>query len=245
MIVPVGLVLPSTAAVGNREDKVPNSDAGFVPGRFTRKSARGGLAGVMPALRLGARSAAVAGLVMFGCGTPHATFDITAPSSATAGSPFTITVTAMVGANRDTVINSSIHFTSSDGAAVLPPDYYFTANDAGSHTFINGVTLMTDGSQTITGTDVGAPGINGTASITVSPPNFAQLTASESSHFGRLHMDLGGSCLARWTRGLGISVWPIDQVPRTGFKMEGRSYSDPVATIRHNPAFLLVQNRKV
>lgn len=118
---------------------------------------------------------------MFGCGTPHATFDITAPSSAPAGSPFTITVTAMVGANRDTVINSPVHFTSSDSAAVLPPDYYFTANDAGSHTFINGVTLITDGSQTITGTDIGAPGINGTASITVSASTAAQLRVSEPS----------------------------------------------------------------
>ena len=87
----------------------------------------------------------------------------------------------MVGANRDTVINSPVHFTSSDSAAVLPPDYYFTANDAGSHTFINGVTLITDGSQTITGTDIGAPGINGTASITVSASTAAQLRVSEPS----------------------------------------------------------------
>ena len=74
----------------------------------------------------------------------------------------------MVGGRRDTVINSSIHFTSSDSAAVLPAEYYFTATDAGSHTFTNGVTLMTAGSQSITATVVGAPGINGTADVTVS-----------------------------------------------------------------------------
>jgi hypothetical protein len=109
----------------------------------------------------------VAGLVTFGCGT-SATLDITAPSSALAGSPFTITVTAMVGGSRDTIINSPIHFTSSDSAAVLPGIYYFTANDAGSHTFTHGVTLMTAGNQSITATVIGAPGLNGTTNVTVS-----------------------------------------------------------------------------
>jgi hypothetical protein len=109
----------------------------------------------------------VAGLVPFGCGTP-ATLVINAPSRAVAGSPFTITVTAMVGGSRDTIINSPIHFTSSDSAAVLPGDYDFTANDAGSHTFTNGVTLMTAGNQSITATVIGAPGLNGTTNVTVS-----------------------------------------------------------------------------
>jgi hypothetical protein len=106
-------------------------------------------------------------LAAFGCGTP-ATLHITAPSNATAGSPFTVTVTAMVGRSRDKVINSPIHFTSSDSAAVLPPDYYFTAQDAGSHTFTNGVTLKTAGSQSITATTIGASALNGTATVTVS-----------------------------------------------------------------------------
>jgi hypothetical protein len=110
----------------------------------------------------------VAGVVTFGCGTPHATLNIAAPSSAVAGSPFTVTVTAIYEGRQDTVINSSIHFTSSDPAAVLPPDYYYTTNDAGSHTFPNGVTLKTPGSQSITATVVGGPGINGTANVTVS-----------------------------------------------------------------------------
>lgn len=108
----------------------------------------------------------MAGLITLGCGA-HATLDIAAPSSAAAGSPFTVTVTAMVGSTRDTVINSPIHFTSSDKAAALPADYYFTANDAGSHTFTNGVTLMTPGSQGITAIVIGAPGINGSANVTV------------------------------------------------------------------------------
>jgi hypothetical protein len=114
-----------------------------------------------------ALGALVAALAAFGCATQHAILDITAPSTAVAGSPFTITVTALVGGNRDTIINSPIKFTSSDPVATLPPIYYFNANDAGSHTFTNGVTLMTAGSQSITATVVGAAGLNGSANVTV------------------------------------------------------------------------------
>jgi hypothetical protein len=103
-----------------------------------------------------------------GCGTTHAVLNFTAPHSATAGLPFTVTVTATINGNRDTVINSRIHFTSSDPAAVLPGDYYFTSADAGSHTWVNGFTLNTPGNQTISGAIVDAVGINGTATISVS-----------------------------------------------------------------------------
>jgi len=121
-------------------------------------------------LRLSALCVAVAGLMTFGCGT-HAILEITAPPNVVANLPFTITVTAMIGTSQDTIINSPIQFTSSDPGAVLPPLYYFTANDAGSHTFVNAVELMTPGKQTITATVIGATGINGTANITVTPPN--------------------------------------------------------------------------
>jgi hypothetical protein len=148
---------------------VSNAKAGFVcvNASFSGASRRLGVRNVARALRLWAWGAAVAGFVTFGCGTP-AILVINAPSSAVAGSPFTITVIAMVGGSRDTIINSPIHFTSSDSAAVLPGDYDFTANDAGSHTFTNGVTLMTVGNQSITATVIGAPGLNGTTNVTVS-----------------------------------------------------------------------------
>ena len=158
------------------------SDFARVETTSSTKSTRLGVSSAPATLRLWVLSTAVAGLVTFGCGTPHATLNIAVPSSATAGSPFTVTVTAMVDGSRDTVINSSIHFTSSDSAAVLPADYYFTATDAGSHAFTNGVTLMTAGSQTITATEIGVPGLHGTAFITVSAPTGAQLTASKLSH---------------------------------------------------------------
>src|SRR5947207_9674491 len=75
---------------------------------------------------------------------------VAAPSSATAGSSFSITVTAQ-DANNNTLTSyfGTIHFTSTDAAAVLPSNYTFTAADAGVHTF-TGVILKSAGSQSVT-----------------------------------------------------------------------------------------------
>src|ERR1035438_2604194 len=169
-----------TTTLHNREDRVSSANPGFVRfhARFSGKCARPGLGNILAALRLWALGALVAGLGGLGAGAcgPYAPLEISAPPIAIAGSPFTITVTAMVGGNRDRIINSPIKFTSSDPAAVLPPIYYFNAKDAGSHTFTNGVTLMTAGSQSITATVIGAAGLTGSASVTVS----ATTTAAQS-----------------------------------------------------------------
>jgi hypothetical protein len=116
-----------------------------------------------------ALSVAVLSLATLACGTRHATLDFTAPSTATTGTPFTVTVTVMIGSERDTIINNRIHFTSSDPAAVLPDEYYFTPADAGSHTWTNAFILKTPGNQTISGKIIEATGINGNANVTVVP----------------------------------------------------------------------------
>jgi hypothetical protein len=105
----------------------------------------------------------------FGCATPHAILAFTAPPTATAGFPFSVIVTVTIQGKRDTIINSHIHFTSSDPAAILPPDYTFTPADAGSHTWNNGFTLTTPGNQTISATIFDATGISGSADVAVSP----------------------------------------------------------------------------
>jgi hypothetical protein len=122
---------------------------------------------ILQRLRLCALSAAAAGLLTISCGT-YATLHLTAPSNALIGTPFTITVSATIGTSPDNVINSPVHFSSSDSSATLPPVYYFNANDAGSHTFINGVTLRTAGNQSITATVFGASGLTATANVIVS-----------------------------------------------------------------------------
>jgi hypothetical protein len=151
------------------EDRLSNKDTGFLRfyERFSGRYARLGPGKTRGARLLLAFSAVIALLAAFGCGSPVANLEISAPSSAVAGSPFTVTVTAMVDGRRDTIFNSPIHFTSSDSAAVLPADYAFTAADAGSHTYTNGVTLMTAGSQTIKATDPNASSITATANVTV------------------------------------------------------------------------------
>ncbi|HEY3332102.1 MAG TPA: hypothetical protein VGK19_18890 [Capsulimonadaceae bacterium] len=93
-------------------------------------------------------------------------FVIAAPASSTAGSAFGITVTAKDAANNTTpAYSGTVHFTSTDSAAVLPADA----------TLVNGVkgfsmTLKTAGSRTITAADTVTAAIKGTSSaITVNP----------------------------------------------------------------------------
>lgn len=126
---------------------------------------------VLPCWGLGI---ALTAWTMVGCGTPHAILQFTAPANVKAGTPFTITITVLYQGKIDTVINSPIHFTSSDPAATLPSNYYFTPSDAGSHTFTNAFLLTTAGSQTVSGyiyfdSSMTKSGINGSATITVSP----------------------------------------------------------------------------
>jgi hypothetical protein len=106
---------------------------------------------------------------------------IMAPSSVTAGVPFTITVTPLTASGGvDCLYTGTITFTSSDGAAVLPGNYTFALADLGSHTFT--VTLNTSNppSQTITATDRAKSTINGTASITVNPAGVAPPASGRS-----------------------------------------------------------------
>jgi len=69
--------------------------------------------------------------------------------------------------NTATGYTGTVHFTSSDGAASLPANYTFVAGDAGVHSFANGVTLKTGGSQTVTGTDTVTGTITGSQTVWV------------------------------------------------------------------------------
>ena len=97
-------------------------------------------------------------------------FSVSAPTSATAGVPFNITVTALNASNSTaTGYTGTVQFTSSDSkVAGLPANYTFTAADNGVHTF-TGLTLKTAGTQTVTATDTGTSSITGKATVAVSP----------------------------------------------------------------------------
>jgi Tol biopolymer transport system component len=100
------------------------------------------------------------------------------PSTTGAGLSHSVTVTALDAyGNVATSYSGTVHFTSSDGQAVLPADYSYTAADAGMHSF--SVTLKTAGSRSITGTDSLTTSITGSQSgITVTPAAASILTVS-------------------------------------------------------------------
>src|SRR5205823_13482622 len=79
------------------------------------------------------------------------------PASAAAGTSFSLTVTALnrLG-NVQTTYGDTVHFTSSDGQAILPADSTLS-NGAGTFS----ATLRTAGNQTITATDKTSSSITG------------------------------------------------------------------------------------
>jgi hypothetical protein len=119
----------------------------------------------------------IADFLMAGCGVSKLPIT-SAPSSAQAGVPFSITVKAE-GSSGQTVpgYRGTVHFTSSDTSAMLPADYTFTAADAGAHTF--SVVLVSLNSQTITVADANSSIITpGQATILVGPGPTARFTVS-------------------------------------------------------------------
>ena len=104
---------------------------------------------------------------------------IVTPTLDTARKPFTATVTAYDPyGNVATGYRGTVHFISTDHGAVLPPNYTFTAGDAGIHTFGNGVTMRTVGQQTITVFDISNPSITGSIVVYVSPAPAASALAA-------------------------------------------------------------------
>jgi hypothetical protein len=100
------------------------------------------------------------------------------PSTTTAGTAGSFTVTAKnADGTTATGYTGTVHFSSSDGQAVLPADYTFTAADGGVHTF--SATLKTAGTQSITATDTATGSIAGSETgITVIPAAASTMSVS-------------------------------------------------------------------
>jgi hypothetical protein len=95
-------------------------------------------------------------------------FIVTAPATVTSGAPFDLTVKAVDTLGQTAVgYTGTVHFSSTDGQAVLPGDYTFTAGDNGAHTFSGGATLDTTGDQSITVSDTVVDPLTGSSLITV------------------------------------------------------------------------------
>ncbi|MEI7908792.1 MAG: choice-of-anchor Q domain-containing protein [Verrucomicrobiota bacterium] len=101
------------------------------------------------------------------------------PAGTTAGVSLNFVVMARDSfGNAATGFTGTLHFTSSDAAAVLPANYTFVAGDSGSHTF--SATLQTTGSRTITATDTENPSITGTSSA-VSVAELVSIAATDAN----------------------------------------------------------------
>src|SRR5438477_157365 len=88
---------------------------------------------------------------------------IATPRTAGTASSVTVEVKDAYG-NRITNYTGTISFSSSDTRAILPANYRFTSGtnlDNGIHSFTNGVTLKTVGTQSVTATDTVTASITG------------------------------------------------------------------------------------
>jgi predicted RNA methylase len=111
-----------------------------------------------------ANNSATTSTTVTGSSAPATHFSVTAPASATAGTAFNVTVTALTASNTTaTGYTSTVHFTSTDAQAVLPADSTLT-----NGTGMFAVTLKTAGAQMIIATDTMTATITGTSgTITV------------------------------------------------------------------------------
>jgi hypothetical protein len=107
-------------------------------------------------------------------------FLVTAPDTVQSGVPFDVTVTAVDPFGQVAVgYLGTVTFSTSDPdpGVVLPADYTFTLDDAGSHRFtdtgLGETTLITPGDQTLTVMDMTDDTINGNATITVMGSNIS------------------------------------------------------------------------
>ncbi|HTC92169.1 MAG TPA: FG-GAP-like repeat-containing protein, partial [Terriglobales bacterium] len=159
---------------------------------------------------------------------------VAAPASTTAGSAFNVTVTAQ-DQYGNTVTNyaGTVHFTSSDGTAVLPGNYTFVAGDNGAHTFANGVTLKTVGSRTVTATDTVTGSITGFATVTV--------TAAAATHYT---VTTSLSSVAAGTA-MSVTVTALDQFNNVATGYVGTAHftsSDAQAVLPGNYTFVAGDN---
>ena len=110
---------------------------------------------------------------------PAVKFQVAGPATATAGSPVTLLVTAMDSFNNlMSDYSGTIHFSSTDPAAVLPANSKLT-NGLGTFS----VTFNSLGSQSISATDVTNKAISGSSTLNVSgSPSTSTTTLSASAN---------------------------------------------------------------
>jgi hypothetical protein len=114
---------------------------------------------------------------------PASSFTVGYPGPVTAGFNVLVNITAKdPWGNVADGYTGTVHLTSSDDLATLPPDYTFTTGDHGAHSLI--ATLRRSGVQTITVTDTVSGSITGIGTFDVSPADVSSLDVSMTSPVG-------------------------------------------------------------
>ena len=144
-------------------------------------------------------------------GPPATHFSVTAPATATTGTPFNFTVTPLDASNNVvTSYSGTVNFTSTDGQALLP----------GGSAPVNGTTqtfsatLKTVGSQTITATDTITASITGTSSSINVSQSVPAIKTTPAPSAGAL--DLPYSFTFTATGGLPPLTWSETGAPPPG-----------------------------
>jgi hypothetical protein len=148
-------------------------------------------------------------------GSPAPTYlwveNATSPVDAGVPSSFDVTVLDQYGDVYPTY-TGIVHFVSNDTAADLPADYTFTLADAGTHTFVDGVTFWTAGWHDLTAIDTVDATISGSqlnievieppvadhfvvAGITdpIIPGDTTEVTVTVYDQFGAVYADYAGT----------------------------------------------------
>lgn len=117
------------------------------------------------------------------CVSAPPVFTLRVPANVASATSFSLTLTVGHSVTSAALPDyaGTVHFTSSDPAAVLPSDYTFTSADAGSHTF--SVTLNTTGIQTITAADTRSSAFKGTVQTVVNGQPDLTIAKSHTGSF--------------------------------------------------------------
>jgi hypothetical protein len=148
-------------------------------------------------------------------------FSVSAPAAATAGTAFNFTVTALDPFNNTvTTYGGTVHFTGSDGQAVLPANSTLTS---GVGTF--SATLKTAGTQTLTATDTATSTITGTS-------NTIAVAAAAATHF-----TVSAPATALSGTAFNFTVTALDPFTNTATGYSGTAHftsTDPAAVLPAN-----------
>jgi hypothetical protein len=146
-------------------------------------------------------------------------FGVLAPSSVTAGATFNVTVTALDQLDNPVAgYTGTVHFTSADGAAVLPADSMLTSGVGTFSATLNGL-----GNQTISVFDTADNSILGTSGL-IAVKAATSVVVSSTPNPSRLGQQVTFTATVS-------SVNPADGTPggTVQFVIDGSNYGSPVA----------------